>query len=254
MIFSAHGVAPQVHEEAGARQARHHRRHLPAGHQGPQGSRPLRQGGLRHPPDRSRGPRGGHRHQRRGARAHHPRRRPGRRCERRGPRPVQGRLALPDHALGRRDDGDRRRAQGAVPPAPLPAQRRHLLRHAEPPDSRSSRSPRTPTWSSSSAPRTPPTPSVWSRSPCRRRQATAYLVDFAERDRRGLAGRRHHGRRHLRRLGAGGAGRRSAGVAGRARLRGRGARARPPRSRITFSLPKELRRDLRAEAARKTAG
>ena len=42
VMFSAHGVAPVVHEEAAAGQARHHRRDLPARHQGPQGSRPLR--------------------------------------------------------------------------------------------------------------------------------------------------------------------------------------------------------------------
>ena len=39
-----------------------------------------------------------------------------------------------------------------------------------------------------------------------------------------------------------------------ARLRGRRRSSRRPRSRITFSLPKELRRDLRAEAAALVAG
>ena len=47
--------------------------------------------------------------------------------------PDEGRLALPDHAVGRRDAGDGRPAAGAVPAAHRPAQRRHLLRHAEPP-------------------------------------------------------------------------------------------------------------------------
>ena len=62
VIFSAHGVAPVVHEEAAAAQPRLHRRDLPAGHQGAQGSRPFRERRLRHPADRPRGPRGGRRH------------------------------------------------------------------------------------------------------------------------------------------------------------------------------------------------
>ena len=48
------------------------------------------------------------------------------------PRPRQGRLALPDHAVGRRDDGDRGPAQAAAAAAAVAAQRRHLLRHVEP--------------------------------------------------------------------------------------------------------------------------
>ena len=64
----------------------------------------------------------------------------------RGPRPRQGRLALADHAVGRRDDGDRRRDPRAVPAAARPAQRRHLLRHPEPPARGQGDRPRTPTW------------------------------------------------------------------------------------------------------------
>nr|WP_246101803.1 hypothetical protein [Streptomyces cyaneus] len=41
---------------ASVRIAHHHRRHLPPGHQGPQGNCPLRAQGLRHPADRH----GGH--------------------------------------------------------------------------------------------------------------------------------------------------------------------------------------------------
>ena len=47
--------------------------------------------------------------------------------------PDEGRLAVADHAVGRRDDGDRAAAARAVPLAAGPAQRRHLLRHPEPP-------------------------------------------------------------------------------------------------------------------------
>ncbi len=68
VMFSAHGVAPVVHDEAAAGRLATIDADLPAGHQGAQGSRPVRERGLRHPADRPRGPRGGHRHLRRGAR------------------------------------------------------------------------------------------------------------------------------------------------------------------------------------------
>ena len=48
--------------------------------------------------------------------------------------PAQGGLAVPDHAVRGRDHADRGRAAGALPAADRPAQRRHLLRHAEPAD------------------------------------------------------------------------------------------------------------------------
>ena len=90
--------------------------------------------GLRHPADRPRGPRGGRGHRRRGPRAHPAGGRPRGRRHGRGPRPGQGRLALADHAVGRRDDGDGVDAlRERFPDAVGPAQRRHLLRHAEPP-------------------------------------------------------------------------------------------------------------------------
>ncbi len=69
------------------------------------------------------------------------------------------------------------------------------------------------------------------------------------RDRRGLAGGRHHGRRDLGRLRTGGPGRAGAGVAVDARLRGCRELVKAAEESITFSLPKELRRDLREEAA-----
>ena len=62
-----------------------------------------------------------------------------------GPRPGEGRLALADHAVGRRDDGDGRPAQGEVPGA---AERRPPTTSATPrrtASSPSSRWPRTPT-------------------------------------------------------------------------------------------------------------
>ena len=42
VVFSAHGVAPEVHEQARERAAAHHRRDLPAGHQGAPGGAALR--------------------------------------------------------------------------------------------------------------------------------------------------------------------------------------------------------------------
>ena len=89
-------------------------------------------GGLRHPADRPRGPRGGRRDDRGGARRHPARRRPRRRVAGPGPRPGQGRLAVPDHAVRRRDHADRRRTPRPVPHPAVAAERRHLLRDAEP--------------------------------------------------------------------------------------------------------------------------
>ena len=42
VIFSAHGVSPAVHAAGGGAAAADDRRHLPAGHQGAQGGRPVR--------------------------------------------------------------------------------------------------------------------------------------------------------------------------------------------------------------------
>ena len=53
VIFSAHGVSPAVRTQAAAAEAARHRRHLPAGDQGPSGSGPVRQEGLHHRPDRA---------------------------------------------------------------------------------------------------------------------------------------------------------------------------------------------------------
>ncbi len=67
VVFSAHGVAPAVHENAAAAQPAHDRRHLPAGHQGPRRGAALRRRRLHDRDDRPRGPRGGRRDDRRGA-------------------------------------------------------------------------------------------------------------------------------------------------------------------------------------------
>ena len=83
-VTPAHGVAPVVHQEAAARQLKTIDATCPlvtkAHHEAA-----VRRHRLRHPADRSRGPRG-RRDQRRGAGPRPPRRRPRRRTERDGPR------------------------------------------------------------------------------------------------------------------------------------------------------------------------
>ena len=78
--------------------------------------------------------------------AHPARRRPRRRRQGDRARPEQGRLALPDHAVGRRDDGDGGPAQAAAAAAAVAAQRRHLLRHVRTASTWSRRSRRSATW------------------------------------------------------------------------------------------------------------
>ena len=56
-IFSAHGVAPAVRRQAKERQSGRHRRHLPAGHQSPPGSRAVRARRLQHRAHRPQGSR-----------------------------------------------------------------------------------------------------------------------------------------------------------------------------------------------------
>ena len=97
------------------------RRDLPARDQGAPRGGALRARRLRDPADRPRGPRRGRGHRGRGARARHDRQLSRARRHRRGARPVQGRLALADHPVGRRDHGDRAPAARAVPAAAGPA-------------------------------------------------------------------------------------------------------------------------------------
>ena len=133
VVFSAHGVAPDVHAEAQRPRPAHDRRDLPAGDEGAQRGAPVRRRGLRHPADRPRGSRGGRRHYRRGARAHQAGRRPGGCRQDRGrairrrwpgcPRP-RCRWTRPTQTVSG--------AARAVPAADRPAERRHLLRDAEP--------------------------------------------------------------------------------------------------------------------------
>ena len=113
VVFSAHGVAPAVHENVRRPRPAHDRRHLPAGDQGPRLGAPLRRRRLHDRDDRPRGPRGGRRDDGRGAAEHRPR------ADRRGgrgprdPRPRAGRLHHPDDALRRRN-----RARSSPPCAP----------------------------------------------------------------------------------------------------------------------------------------
>ena len=116
VVFSAHGVAPVVHEEAARAQLKTIDATCPLVTKVHHEARPVRRRRLRHPADRPRGPRGGRGHRRRGARAHPARRRPRRRRPNVEVRdPDEGRLAVADHAVGRRDDGDRRRLRERFP-------------------------------------------------------------------------------------------------------------------------------------------
>ena len=108
VVFSAHGVAPKVHENARQRRPAHDRRHLPAGHQGPRRGPQVRRAGLHDRAHRPRGPRGGRGDDRRGAGQHRAGADRRGRGRPRGPRPGQGRLHHPDDAVGRRDAGDHR--------------------------------------------------------------------------------------------------------------------------------------------------
>ena len=110
VVFSRPRRVARGPRAGGRAAAAHDRRHLPAGDQGPQRGRALRRRGLRDPADRPRGPRGGRGHDGRGARAHHAGGQPERRRRDRVRARREGRLALPDHAVGGRDA--RRRSTG----------------------------------------------------------------------------------------------------------------------------------------------
>ena len=126
--------------------AEDHRRDLPAGDQGAPRGEALRRRRLRHPADRARRPRGGRGHRGRGARAHPAGAEPRGRRGDHGARPGQGRLALADHAVGRRDHGDGR---GDPASGSRCCSTRRATTSATPPrtaSSRSRRSPGSPTW------------------------------------------------------------------------------------------------------------
>ena len=83
VVFSAHGVAPAVHDEAGRASLQTIDATCPLVTKVHHEARRFAARGLRHPAHRPRGPRGGRRHGRRGARPHPAGRRPGGRGKRR---------------------------------------------------------------------------------------------------------------------------------------------------------------------------
>ena len=115
VVFSAHGVAPSVHENSRGPRARRDRRDLPARDEGARRGPALRRRRVHDLPDRPRRPRGGRGNDRRSARLDHAR--PGRRGGRgaRAPPRTAARLRDADDALRRRDGRDHR---GAPPPVP----------------------------------------------------------------------------------------------------------------------------------------
>ena len=146
VVFSAHGVSPAVHTQAAERGLKTIDATCPLVTKVHHEAQAFRRVRLRHPADRPRGPRGGRGHRGRGAGAH-PAGAGSRRCRLdRGPRPVQGRLALADHALGRRDPRDGGRDPASASPS---CSTRRATTSATPPRTASSpsrRSPRAPTW------------------------------------------------------------------------------------------------------------
>ena len=146
VVFSAHGVSPEVHRAGRGARAQDHRRHLPAGDQGAPRGEAVRRRRLRHPPDRPRRPRGGRGHRGRGARAHPARREPRRRrraswsatrprspgSPRRRSRSTRRSRRWPRSASGSRCCSTRPATTSATPPRTA--------------SSRSRRSPAAPTW------------------------------------------------------------------------------------------------------------
>ncbi len=132
VVFSAHGVSPEVAAGGGAARPGRRRRDLPAGRQGARRGAPVRRRRLPGRADRARRARGGGGHAGRGARRHGA----GRDRRRRGPaasgRSRQGRLPDADHAGRRRGQRHRRRDHRAVPGRDRAGQRRHLLRDHQP--------------------------------------------------------------------------------------------------------------------------
>ena len=134
VVFSAHGVSPAVHAQAAERGPEDHRRDLPAGHQGAPRGEAVRRRGLRHPADRPRGPRGG--------RGHRRARRPSTSSSCRAPTTSPtSRSATPRKVAWLSQTtlsvDETLETVAAIrerfPAAARPAERRHLLRHPEPP-------------------------------------------------------------------------------------------------------------------------
>ena len=133
VVFSAHGVSPAVVRAAADRGLQAIDATCPLVTKVHREAVRFAARRLRDPAHRPRRPRGGRGHDGGGARAHHAGRLAGRGRHRRGARPRQAGLALPDHPLRRRDDGDGPPPARALPEPAGSAARRHLLRHAEPP-------------------------------------------------------------------------------------------------------------------------
>ena len=115
VVYSAHGVAPTVHELRPA-PAHGHRRHLPARDQGARAGEALRPEGIHDPPDRARRPRGGGRDHGRGAGVDDPRLQRRARPRRSSCHPAPARSPThADDAVGGRDGRDHRGAAPQVP-------------------------------------------------------------------------------------------------------------------------------------------
>ena len=134
VVYSAHGVAPSVHENSAAPPPRRDRRHLPARDEGARAGPSLRRERLHDPADRPRRARGGRGDDGRGARV--------RRfsCRRRRGRdaldlPADAKVAYVTQTTLSVDETGRghRRVAAALPAHPRAEEGGHLLRDLQPP-------------------------------------------------------------------------------------------------------------------------
>ena len=247
VIFSAHGVAPSVREEAAQRQLRVVDATCPLGHQGAPRGAALRARGLRDPGHRPPRPRRGGRHARARARPHAPGRDGRRRRARAGARSGARGGGDADDAVGRRHArhrrGDPRAASRRVR---LPA--KDDICYAT--QNRQTAVKELARQSDLVLVIGSPTSSNANRlvEVARNAGGRARLIEHARRHRSGLARRRARGRPHRRRVDAGvaRAGRRSRACAslGFARVRD----LTTADEHVTFPLPRELRGRARRAA------
>ena len=133
VVFSAHGVAPSVHANAALRQLNTIDATCPLVTKVHVQARRYAADGYTVVLDRARGPRGGRRHDRRGARRDGARRVGRRRRRAHVPGGPEARVRDADHAVGRRDGRDHHGAAPSLPVDLRAEEGRHLLRDLQPP-------------------------------------------------------------------------------------------------------------------------
>ena len=161
LLFSAHGVSPEIRRIARERKLRAIDATCPLVTKVHLEAVRYAKRRLHDRADRPRRARRSDRHDGRSARGDRAGRVARGRGDARSCRRAQSRLPDADDAQRRRRQPDHRPAEAAVPAHRGPAEGRHLLRHAEPPGGRRDCWPTRPTWCSCSAARTARTASGW---------------------------------------------------------------------------------------------